>query len=309
MLITTNNGKRMISVIICTLNRAELLCECINSLMEQSVSRSRYEILVIDNASTDDTSKKIQQFYPWIHYFYEAKTGLSNARNRGFAEAKSEWVTYLDDDAIAHHNFIEKILWTTETYHWDCFGGVFNRWFKYGQPAWYPEKFGTNKYDFERIDVLPDDKFACGGVMTIRKSILEKFGGFNPQYGMSGNFLGYGEEIELQKRIRESGYIIGFNPEIQIDHLVAKYKLSVWWHLRAAWINEQSGAKFLGRSHYPFTKTLFSIFRALYKQLKYLRNIKSKNYYWQNLIFDYSEPIIRRTSALYTLYIKNSDHK
>jgi glucosyl-dolichyl phosphate glucuronosyltransferase len=293
-----------LSIVVCTYNRSALLSECISSLENQTVGRINYEIVVVDNNSVDDTAILIRNKFPDVRYIFERNIGLSHARNAGYKSAFCNWINYMDDDALAHNNYIEKIIRTIDTYNWDCFGGVFNRWFKFGQPKWFPEHFGTNKFDFDRTDLLPDNKFACGGVITIRKSVLEKLNGFNPAFGMTGKKNGYGEETELQIRMRQQGYSIGFNPEIQIDHLVAKYKLSVWWHLKAAWISEQASTSLHYDKKLPFFGTLLRILKASIKRFKYLAKLMERNYYWQNLVFDYAEPILRLTSSLYHSYFK-----
>lgn len=300
-----------LSVVVCTHNRCELVCECIESLLQQTVNKELYEIIVVDNASTDDTAQHVKHIFTensTVKYIYEEQIGLSQARNTGFRAARFDWIAYIDDDALAHRDYVEQILWTIENYDWDCFGGVFNRWFKYGQPKWYPEHFGTNKFDFDRIDLLPNHKYACGGIWIVRKAVLERLKGFDISYGMKGGKIGYGEETELQQRMRAKGYKIGFNPNIQMDHLVAKYKLSVWWHLKAAWQNEKATTLVdLENINMPFWLEIKRILVAGIKRLKYIKHLRQKDYYWQNFLFDYSEPIIRKISALYFLYLKRKN--
>lgn len=124
---------------------------------------------------------------------------------------------------------------------------------------------------------------------------------------MTGNTVAYGEETDLQLRMREKGYTIGFNPAIQIDHLVAKYKLSVRWHLAAFWKSARSVAQIRGKAAYPFSETLKYIIIASIRRLKYLMYLSRKDYYWQNFILDYSEPIIRKLSAIHYLYIRKNN--
>ena len=166
-----SQGMRL-SVIICTHNRFELVKECVQSLLNQTVEKTAYEVVVVDNASTDETPK-IKDVFRDIKYLREENVGLSYARNCGYRHAVSDWVNYIDDDALAHPDYVEKNLETIDKYKWDCFGGIFLPWFKYGKPKWYPETFGTNKFDFDGIGILPDSKSACGGVLTIRKDLLE----------------------------------------------------------------------------------------------------------------------------------------
>ena len=96
-----NNSKLAISVVICTYNRAELLANSLQTLCEQTINKSDYEVLVVDNNSQDSTPNLTESFcryYPNIRYFLETRQGLSHARNRGWQEAKGLYVAYIDDD-------------------------------------------------------------------------------------------------------------------------------------------------------------------------------------------------------------------
>ncbi len=81
-----------ISVVVCTFNRANMLATILQSLCEQSIETSEYEVVVVDNNSTDDTREVVDEFHRCfsnIRYCSESKQGLSHARNRGWREAIS----------------------------------------------------------------------------------------------------------------------------------------------------------------------------------------------------------------------------
>ncbi len=86
----------MISVIIPTYNSAKYICEAIDSVLCQSYSD--YEIIVIDDGSTDDTKTIIETCYPAVKYFYKKNSGVSAARNLGISMAKGEFIAFLDAD-------------------------------------------------------------------------------------------------------------------------------------------------------------------------------------------------------------------
>ena len=104
-----------ISAIICTHNRASYLIKAIQSLVNQTLDKSLYEIIIVDNGSTDDTKRIVSEEFASVRnlkYVYEPILGLSQARNTGWKNAKGKYVAYLDDDAIADSQWIEKILLT-----------------------------------------------------------------------------------------------------------------------------------------------------------------------------------------------------
>lgn len=227
----------MISVIICTRNRSEYLPECIESLLNQETEQE-FELLVVDNDSLDDTENvicKYGQISAQIYYYKEKKIGLSYARNTGYKKASYDWVAYVDDDAKAHPDFVEVACDTILHQKFDCFGGIYNAWFKYEFPQWLPEGFGSNRARMPNIIITLKDESFSGGVAVYKKELLERIGGFPTDMGMKGESIGYGEENYVQMKARELGYKVGFNPNLQIDHVVRKEKLQKSWHYQDAY--------------------------------------------------------------------------
>ncbi len=93
----------MISVIIPTYNRARFLSEAIESVLSQSAFQSGkygFEIIIIDDGSTDETKKIIERFTGPIYYYYQPHQGVSRARNHGLERAKGEFIAFLDSDDL-----------------------------------------------------------------------------------------------------------------------------------------------------------------------------------------------------------------
>ena len=85
-----------LSIIIPTFNRCKLLNRALNSVFNQTYSD--YEVIVIDDGSTDDTAKMLQKNFTHLRYSYQSNHGVSTARNKGLELAKGEWVAFLDSD-------------------------------------------------------------------------------------------------------------------------------------------------------------------------------------------------------------------
>src|SRR5687768_7478899 len=103
-----------ISVVICTYNRDKFIGEALNCLAKQTLSVDAFEIIVVDNNSTDNTVQIAKNFiatHPELNarYVLEPNRGLSFARNRGIQEAKAPIITYIDDDAEAEPGFLQSI--------------------------------------------------------------------------------------------------------------------------------------------------------------------------------------------------------
>jgi len=133
-----------ISAVICTFNRADYLGKAVNSLVDQTLSKEEYEILVVDNGSIDNTRKVALEEFSHVQnlrYLYEPILGLSQARNTGWRNAKGEYVAYLDDDAIASPRWLEAILDVFETVKPEpgCLGGKVEPIWEAPQPLWLPD--------------------------------------------------------------------------------------------------------------------------------------------------------------------------
>lgn len=95
-----------ISVIIPTFNRIDLLKRAIDSVLNQSIKP--YDIIVVDDGSTDDTSEMIQQKYKSINLIQQKNSGVSAARNNGIKNAQGDWIALLDSDDEWKKNKLEE---------------------------------------------------------------------------------------------------------------------------------------------------------------------------------------------------------
>ncbi|MDZ4679295.1 MAG: glycosyltransferase family A protein, partial [Saprospiraceae bacterium] len=162
----------LLSIIICTYNRSELLASCLESLTTQNVSAHNFEVVVVNNNSSDDTTAVALGFagkFPHFIAVDEPRQGLSHARNKGIEVAKNEWVVYLDDDAKAAPDFVARANWMIRQGRYKVFGGIFLPWYKYGRPVWFKDAYASNK-KYSKICTLHGDDYACGGIMAFEKS-------------------------------------------------------------------------------------------------------------------------------------------
>jgi glycosyltransferase involved in cell wall biosynthesis len=285
-----------ITIIICTYNRADVLKEVLQSLTCQTTPLTAYEVLVINNNSSDETQQIAEYFssrYENFHVVIEAQQGLSYARNRGFKEAKTLWVSYLDDDARARPDFAERIIYTAQNFSFDCFGGVYLPWYMFGRPPWFRDEYGTNGKLLDETGVLSKGEIS-GGVSVFKKSVLEQLGGFPTSLGMSGNTIAYGEETLLQVRMRRKGFVIGFDPGLQVDHLMPLPKMTVRWMLKSAY--RHGLACWDAYEQRPLWRRVFKRFLELgsftFKNIFiYTPRLARHDYYIQNWIIDMVKPL------------------
>src|SRR6187551_33999 len=161
------NKEPSISVIICTYNRDKFIGEALNCLAKQTLPTGNFEIIVVDNRSTDNTASIAKKFiadHPELQarYVMEPNKGLSFARNRGIQEARASIVTYIDDDAEVTPHFLESIVSFLQANSSvvGVGGKVIPKYSESGEPKWI-------------------SKYLKGCNMTYTKEILQKAGGFN----------------------------------------------------------------------------------------------------------------------------------
>jgi glycosyltransferase involved in cell wall biosynthesis len=304
-----------ISVIICTYNREDIILETLPAIAVQTVNPSTYEILIVNNNSTDNTEtivKNFQSTYSNIRLIKEIQQGLSHARNTGYKNAKYNWIVYIDDDAKPINNFIEQLGNTIQNYNFDCIGGLYLPWHKYPKPKWFQDRYGSNGLLRSDIGII-ENKYLSGGVLAINRSIIESLGGFSEALGMSGTKIAYGEEIHLQNDLRSKGYRIGFDPELIVYHLVAKYKLHPLWYLRRGYAEGRDYWKIndITPSFIVSVKLFMRIFIDLiYKLIQFSPNLIKKSYFFQNWIIDvFTQSFIRIGQLHYSLGTLVSNRK
>ncbi|MBL7071374.1 MAG: glycosyltransferase [Candidatus Omnitrophica bacterium] len=228
-----------ISSIICTYNRQRYLRKAVQSLVEQTLPNEQYEIIVVDNGSSDDTKRVIKRLsnIQNLRYIYDPTLGLSQARNTGWINARGEYIAYLDDDAMAFPQWLEKILEVFENVKPKpgCAGGRIELIWETPRPNWISDKLlpALGKVNWSQTPIfINKDQWIPGGNCAFPRGLLESMGGFSVDLGRKGGNLLCAEEIQLQNRLNEKGYRCFYHPEIAIRHHVLPLRLSKKWFLR-----------------------------------------------------------------------------
>jgi len=282
----------MLSIIVCTYNRGEILKECLEAVIRFYSTSYPMELIVVDNNSTDDSDKivsELRQANPWIKYVFEEEQGLSHARNTGYKTAIYDWVLYLDDDALIHKSFFERAQYLIEKTDYQCVGGLYLPWYKYGKPPWFRDSFASNLKSYTSLSILKSHEYASGGVLLIKKKLLHEHGGFDAGFGMKGSEVAYGEEDDFQRRMRGIGIQIAYDPSLIIYHLVPEYKMKASWFLKSSY---KMGRTFLQTLGYPnnkltgFLSLIIGVFQCLLRFVICFPRLFKKNYHKENFIID-----------------------
>lgn len=227
----------MLTAVICTRNRAMFLKKCIDSLLRQTAGRECYEILVVDNGSTDNTAEIIAGYGAQIRWVYEPVAGLSRARNTGWQNARGSYVGYIDDDAFVEPTWVESVLWAFREVRpmpaW--VGGPIALDWETPRPAWINEEMLTPLgylHWGEAPRFLSREERLGGGNSAYPVDILRELDGFDERLGRGAATLLSGEETELQKRIEARQGTLYYHPGMGINHFVGKERVQPGWFYR-----------------------------------------------------------------------------
>jgi len=223
-----------ISIAICTFNRADYLKDTLNDLSDQTEPADSFEILVVNNNSSDHTQEVCAEFtakHPKLNFRLvdEPKQGLSPARNRAFREAEANYILYIDDDVHLPENFSETALrYISDRPNLKAAGGRIFVSFDESNPDWIPRQlmpmFGLHDLgEFDKI--YPQDNFPRGGNMLIHKELFEEVGQFDPELGRSGDLLVGSEEKAFFDRARRAGIKLHYLADLKLHHRIGPKRL------------------------------------------------------------------------------------
>ena len=240
-----------VSAIVCTHNRADYLRKAIASLVDQTLPREYYEILIVDNRSTDDTKRVVLDEFahvPNLRYLYEPVLGLNPARNTGWNYAAGEYVAYLDDDATVYPYWLEKIVDVFETVKPKpgCVGGKIEPIWEAPRPPWLSDRmtYCLGVLDWSDMPVFLERKqWLGGGNLAFPRGLLEDVGGFDYGWGRAGKKLLSNAELLVQHRLERRGRSRFYHPDICIRHHIPASRLSKRWLMRRAYWQGVSDAK------------------------------------------------------------------
>lgn len=253
-----NQSKLEISVVICTYNRALYLPSALESLYNQQISKDCYEVIVVNNNSTDDTEKVCKSYIASrldAHFYYlnEPNQGASFARNTGASIAKAPLLCFMDDDAIAHPNYLSLIIdfFKTKVDAGGLGGRIIPRYIP-SEPIWMSHFVSSlvGNFDYSKeICVFSPNKYPLESNMIIKREDFNLVNGFNTALpGVKGTLRIGGEGKEFFLKLKSLGKTIYYHPGIIVDHIVETQKLTPEYMYRVA-----SG---IGRGEKVRTKTI-----------------------------------------------------
>lgn len=240
---TPDAPAKLITAIVCTHNRYDVLPDALTSLSRQTLDRSLYEILVVDN-STDIRAQK--GF--WRRYLgrfdvtleIAPEPGLSKARNTGIALATAPIVAFCDDDAVVSPGWLASLV---SVFQADpdvgiAGGPVVPVWPTAAPPWLHPWLDGyftiVDRGDIRRQ--LTEQEWLAGTNVAFRRDPLRKIGGFDENLGRRGKLLLSNEELDVTRKLRAEKLTVVYEPTAIVHHKVHADRVDpAWLRRRIAW--------------------------------------------------------------------------
>lgn len=223
-----------ISIIIPTYSRATLLPLTINSFIDQSYPKSRYEIIIADNHSTDHTQAVLQDFcsqHQNIRSIKEDRQGVHYARNSAAKMALGEILYFSDDDMIADRFLLEELskVFDLDPLIGSATGRIIGK-FEVPPPAWVRKHLINCYLSLTEVGKPEELIVSCNDLVyschqAVRKDVFFACGGFNPE-NTAGVWVGDGE-TGLGIKIRNAGFKFAYTSKSVIYHMIPSSRMTL----------------------------------------------------------------------------------
>jgi glycosyltransferase involved in cell wall biosynthesis len=269
-----------LSIVVCTHNpNLKYLRKVLISLQMQSLSQNKWELIIIDNASSQPLSEMLDlNWHPNSYLIRENKIGLTHARLHGITKARGEIIVFIDDDNLPDKNFLMEALAISKSYPFlGAWGGEIRPKFEIKPPTWLDPYLGllairrvstikwSNLYSYETAPV--------GAGLCVRKKIAAHYAKKTKQNiektaldRAGSNFNSFGD-YDLAFTACDLGYGIGQFPNLKISHIIPRSRMTIDYICKLREGITYSEQKFMRLRAFPPSPKL-SLIRMLINQLK-----------------------------------------
>lgn len=274
------NAPPQVTVAICCYNAAEYLPKLFDQLVKQSCPLS-WEILVIDNNSTDNSETIINDFAKSsivpIRMVKETQLGIPFARNRAISESwSSTFLAFIDSDELPDTNWLATAITSLQTQTADSVGGEIELDLSL-RPAWLSDSLlpflGQVNYGNHPFPIQDRSTPIWSGNIAYRLSLFAGTPPFDTRYTRKGKGIGGGSDGILFRQLLASGAMMLYEPEMRIKHIIPKEKLTRRYFLKLHFIagkksglyelSNTQGTSIFGVPRYMFLLFIKKILTAL----------------------------------------------
>ena len=309
-----------VTVILCTYNRCEDLTGALQSIAVSQMPKSvSWEVLVVDNNSTDQTHKVVDAFCrrdpERFRYVVEAKRGKSYALNTGIANARGRVLAFVDDDVKVEATWLKNLASNLlENDEWAGAGGRTLPAQKFRRPHWLSNDLNNwAGIVFAYFDLGDDpgelNRAPYGANMAFRKSIFEKHGGFRIDLGPRPNSQIRNEDTEFGRRLLAAGERLRYEPAAIVYHpvpqgrMTQKYFFSWWFDYGRALIRERGDRPNVCGVSWDFISLLYHVAELPITTLRWMFTVNPEKR------FENKCSISSGAGRIFELYRRAFDHK
>lgn len=233
----------MLSAIIPTRDRPDLLRDCLLTLIAQDADPNAFEVVVIDDGSECDLAAALTALPTSpvsIRLIRQEASGLTTARNHGASVARGDALAYLDDDTLVAPGWAAAVIAAFQDTGCDGLAGRVELQFEAPRPRWVDGsrlrlylselELGTG----DRV-TLPPPLLPVGANCAVRRTAFDRIGGFRRGFGRVGSSLLSNEDLDFFTRVRATGGDIVYEPAAHVLHRVPAERLTIAWFRRRSY--------------------------------------------------------------------------
>jgi len=272
----------MVSLVILSFNKRDLTASCLTSIYKH-VPEKKFEVIVVDNASSDDSVSYIKKHFPKVKLIAnQENSGFAGGCNLGAKEAKGEYLLFLNNDALVSDNPLTKMLQVFSSYpkaaivggllanHDGSLQRSFGAFYTVLNVMYllFAGESGELKR-FKSQDIVSTD-WVSGGFMMVKRDIFEGAKGFNESYFM------YIEDMDLCYRVKKEGYGVYNTPFARVEHLGQGSTnksfaiVHIFEGLQIFYKQQRSSFEYYIVKLLLFTKAISALFIGTFTRNKYL---------------------------------------
>lgn len=237
-----------VSVIVAVRNGASTVGAAVESILRVRYPPSAMEIIVVDNASTDDTLRVLGAMGDRIRVLHESRRGAAAARNRGVREACGRAIAFIDADAVVEPEWLAAILPPLA----DPSVGVVGGRILSTEPCNRIERFGERIHDQKSAIEQPTRPYVLTGNWASRREVLLKVGLFDES-------LLRGQDVDLAWRIRDAGYRFHYEPSAIVRH---RNERTIVGLMHEGFVHGRNNARLLRKTGQPRFRSRVRLMRA-----------------------------------------------
>ena len=229
-----------VSVVICTYNRPTLLLQAVNSFLWHSTGQIKFELIVVDNNSTEETRALVDGMArrdTRIRYLREQRQGNAYARNTGVLHARAPIVAFLDDDVAVKGNWLETIKNTFSQSNADFIGGKVLPHWEQRPPHWLTHRhwapIAAVDYGEEPVSITSNNPLCLlTANIAFKRSVFERHGGFSADVQRERDRIGSLEDHEFLMRLLRAGSSGLYVPNLVVEAHVGQERMTKAYHRR-----------------------------------------------------------------------------